>query len=94
MKYKPFDLVIIDRIMPGMSGDKLFLELKGLDPSIKAVISSGYFEEDREELLKKASQRNDPFLSGLHNIINPVAYSYSNLTLGTKKLIVLNTSAR
>jgi len=42
----------IDRVMPGMSGDRLFMELKRLNPSIKAVISSGYFEEDREELMK------------------------------------------
>jgi len=47
-----FDLVIIDKVMPGMSGVDLFLEMKKISPSLKAVLASGYFDEDQEELRK------------------------------------------
>ena len=36
------DLVIIDMIMPEMSGGELYVELKKLNPQIKALLSSGY----------------------------------------------------
>jgi PAS domain S-box-containing protein len=35
-------LVILDMIMPVMSGSELFEHLKGLDPSVKTLLSSGY----------------------------------------------------
>jgi len=36
------DLVILDLIMPGMSGTETFDELKKIDPDIKTLLSSGY----------------------------------------------------
>lgn len=36
------DLVILDMIMPGMSGSQTFDELKKLKPDIKVILSSGY----------------------------------------------------
>jgi PAS domain S-box-containing protein len=36
------DLVIIDMIMPGVSGGELYSRLKRLKPSVKAVLCSGY----------------------------------------------------
>ena len=43
--------VILDMIMPGMDGEKVFLELKKLQPEIKAIISSGYSMSSKVEAL-------------------------------------------
>jgi CheY-like chemotaxis protein len=39
---KSIDLVILDMIMPGMSGGETFDRLKELDPNISVILSSGY----------------------------------------------------
>ncbi|MBI5062609.1 MAG: response regulator [Desulfatitalea sp.] len=36
------DIVILDMIMPGMSGSETFAELKAIDPQVKILLSSGY----------------------------------------------------
>ncbi|CAB5082239.1 PAS/PAC sensor hybrid histidine kinase [Olavius algarvensis associated proteobacterium Delta 3] len=36
------DLVILDMIMPGMSGKEVFAAIKGENPEIKVILSSGY----------------------------------------------------
>lgn len=36
------DIVILDMIMPGMSGGETFGELKEIDPHVKVLLSSGY----------------------------------------------------
>jgi PAS domain S-box-containing protein len=36
------DLVILDMIMPGMEGGKVFEVLQGLQPGVKVILSSGY----------------------------------------------------
>ncbi|MCF8129424.1 MAG: response regulator, partial [Deltaproteobacteria bacterium] len=36
------DLVLLDMIMPGMSGGETYDNLKSLDPDVKALLSSGY----------------------------------------------------
>ncbi|MCU0539397.1 MAG: response regulator [Desulfobacterales bacterium] len=36
------DLVILDMIMPGMSGAEAFEQLKTIDPQVKVLLSSGY----------------------------------------------------
>ncbi len=39
----PFDLVILDLVIPGgMGGKETIAELKKIDPKVKAVVSSGY----------------------------------------------------
>jgi len=39
---KDIDLVILDMIMPGMTGGEVFTRLKKIDPNIRAILSSGY----------------------------------------------------
>jgi len=41
------DLVILDMIMPGMTGGEVFIRLKKIDPKIKAILSSGYSLDDQ-----------------------------------------------
>jgi CheY-like chemotaxis protein len=53
----PFDLVILDMIMPGMSGAETFEKLREIDPHVKVLLSSGYSVEGQAgELLKKGCQ--------------------------------------
>ena len=46
------DIVIIDKMMPGMDGVETFKKLREINPKIKAIISSGYADAQKEELLK------------------------------------------
>ena len=41
-KHADIDLVIIDMIMPGMSGSETFDRIKAINPSVRAMLSSGY----------------------------------------------------
>jgi len=46
------DLVILDMIMPGMTGGEIFSRLKEINPAIKALLSSGYsLDEQGKKLL-------------------------------------------
>jgi two-component system cell cycle sensor histidine kinase/response regulator CckA len=48
------DLVILDMIMPKMSGNATFTELKTIDPQVKVLVSSGYsINGQASDLLKK-----------------------------------------
>lgn len=50
------DLVILDLIMPGMSGEETFSALKDLEPQIKVLLSSGYsIEGQAERILEKGA---------------------------------------
>ncbi len=47
------DLVILDMIMPGMSGGKTYKMLKEMNPGIKAILSSGYsLNEEAAEIME------------------------------------------
>ena len=41
--------MILDLVMPGLSGEETFQELKSLDPEVRVVISSGIVVEDEAE---------------------------------------------
>jgi len=44
---RPFDVVILDlTIRGGMGGLEIMRELVGIDPEVKAVVSSGYSEDE------------------------------------------------
>ncbi|MBI5115636.1 response regulator [Candidatus Poribacteria bacterium] len=47
------NLVILDMIMPKMEGRETFLKLREIDPSVKAILSTGYSQNDKtEEILR------------------------------------------
>jgi len=46
-KEKKFDLVILDMVMPEMSGKDVFIELKKIDSKVSVVFASGYTEDKR-----------------------------------------------
>ena len=41
------DLVILDMTMPGMGGRETFEKLKEIDPGVRAILSTGYAEDER-----------------------------------------------
>ena len=42
-----FDLVILDMVMPGLDGAKVFDKMKALDASTKFILSSGYSRDSK-----------------------------------------------
>ncbi len=45
---KKVGLIILDNIMPGMDGANALSALRGIDPSVKVVLSSGYAADERQ----------------------------------------------
>jgi two-component system cell cycle sensor histidine kinase/response regulator CckA len=45
------DLVILDMIMPDLSGGETFNRLKGIDPEVKVLLSSGYSMEGQAKVI-------------------------------------------
>ncbi|HXX63843.1 MAG TPA: response regulator, partial [Bacteroidota bacterium] len=43
----PIDLVILDMTMPGMGGRETFEKLKEVDPGVRAILSTGYSQDER-----------------------------------------------
>ncbi len=51
------DLVILDFVMPGMSGEETFNRLREIDPHVRVLLSSGYSREDKpQELITQGIQ--------------------------------------
>lgn len=50
-----FDLVILNNVMPDLSGKDTFLALKELDSDVKVLISSGAFTEDVKFMLENGA---------------------------------------
>jgi PAS domain S-box-containing protein len=49
-----YDLVILDMIMPGMSGKSCFEKMRQIAPNTRAILSSGFSpDEDLKEMLKQ-----------------------------------------
>jgi CheY-like chemotaxis protein len=54
-RYKnSIDLIILDMIMPGLSGSETYDSVKKIDPNIKVILSSGYsIEGQAAQILEK-----------------------------------------
>jgi len=51
---KNIDLVILDMILPGMDGNEIYDQLKGINPDVKVLLSSGYSQNGQAaEILDK-----------------------------------------
>lgn len=50
-KWREIDLVIIDMIMPEMNGRDAFLEMKRINPDIKAILSSGFSMDEESQMM-------------------------------------------
>jgi len=44
--YKHIELVLLDMVLPGPSGNEVYLEMKKIDPGVKVLLNSG-FKNDR-----------------------------------------------
>ena len=51
------DLVILDMLMPGMGGAETFQELKGIDPGVRVLLSSGYSQDGEAQQAMAAGAR-------------------------------------
>ena len=45
------DIVLLDIIMPGMSGKEVFEKIRGINPNAKIIITSGYSKQQITESL-------------------------------------------
>jgi len=57
VKQEYFDIVLLDRSMPGMTGDAVLEEIKKISPNTKVIMISGNmaFDNDIEELKQKGA---------------------------------------
>jgi len=77
-KGKPFDVVILDLTIPGgMGGEDTLKKLRGIDPKMKAIVSSGYSEDPVMSEYKK---------HGFNAIVNK-PYQYEELCKVVSKVI-------
>jgi PAS domain S-box-containing protein len=57
-RHDTIDLVLLDMLMPEMNGKDAYLEMKKIDPGIRAILSSGFRMDERvEEVMKLGVQR-------------------------------------
>jgi signal transduction histidine kinase/CheY-like chemotaxis protein len=45
-KNEQFDLILLDMIMPNISGEEMFFKLKAINPDVRVLIISGYTNEE------------------------------------------------
>lgn len=68
---KPYDLIVTDYLMDGISGLELMSKARELYPDIKVIVFSGYMEQNFEEVLRQA----DCFLAkpiGLNDLLDAI----------------------
>ncbi|MBM9575826.1 PAS domain S-box protein [Leptospira sp. 201903070] len=53
-KFQEIDLVLSDVGLPGLEGDQMFYEMKKINPSIRAILSSGFIEPNNKTALLKS----------------------------------------
>ena len=65
-EYEQIDLVILDLIMPRVSGTHCFEEIKRINPDARVIIASGYSEEG--EVQKSLKNRANRFIDKPFNV--------------------------
>jgi two-component system cell cycle sensor histidine kinase/response regulator CckA len=56
-KKEIIDLIVLDMVMPGMSGEKTYDALRGIDSDVKVILSSGYNLDDQTHRVLKRGCR-------------------------------------
>jgi len=75
--FSNIDAVILDLVMPGMSGYDVFVKLKSINPEIKVLLTSGFRKDERvDELISL----------GVKNFIQK-PYSLENLCKAVQELV-------
>ena len=73
------DMVLLDMIMPGMGGGKTFDILKGINPEVKVLLSSGYdIDGEAKEILERGCDAfiQKPFdIEQLSQSVRKIMYS-------------------
>jgi len=76
---RAYALIIIDMIMPELSGEQLFFKLKEIDSSVPVLISSGYTADNRAKRILESG--------GLGFIMKP--FTVEQLAVEIKKCIAI-----
>lgn len=74
---KQIRLVVLDMVLPKISGKDVYLEMKKLNPDLKVLLNSGFKEDDRVKQVLALGVR--------HFIEKP--YSFDQLSKAVKKAI-------
>lgn len=48
-RYKEIDMVLLDVIMPGRSGRQVYADMKKIDPDVRVLFASGYWQDDENQ---------------------------------------------
>jgi DNA-binding NtrC family response regulator len=70
MKENPHDVIFIDIKLPRLNGLETYLELKKINPNVKAVVTTGY-KDECQELIEKAKEEN--IYTCLYKPLDPAA---------------------
>lgn len=52
MRAKPYSLVFMDMIMPGMNGLEAYREIKKVKPQVKVILFTGFFRDAEEVIMQ------------------------------------------
>jgi len=73
-KKDEIDLVLLDMIMPDMAGRETFFELKKINPDVKAILLSGFSQDDKaNEILNEGVQGFIPKPFKMHELSRIIA---------------------
>ncbi len=76
-RFSEIKVVLLDLVMPGKSGEKTFIELKKINPDIKAILTSGFRKDERVDSALRL---------GINGFIQK-PFTYKNLVVMVDKLI-------
>jgi len=76
-RYTEIDLVVLDLVMPGMDGGQVYVQMKSINPAVKAFFCTGYISDQviasllEEEKLRAISKpfRPDQFLAAVRELL-------------------------